>query len=66
MADNTTHRLPSIPWLSYRAFIVSALAVGALAYREVAASGFSTEAVVFWIVTALVGGIFWGRSLPGE
>jgi hypothetical protein len=34
--------------------------MAASTYSHVAASGFSIESIVFWILTALIGGIFWG------
>ena len=50
-------------WLSYRAFLVCLLATAAATYRDVTTSNFSIHALVFWVTTSVMGGVFWGSII---
>ena len=56
-------RLGNMSWLSYRAFVVSVLLMATTTYSQVAASGFTGEAIAWWLLTIFVGGIFWGAII---
>ena len=50
-------------WLSARALAIAALASAIAGYAGAAKTGFSTEGVVGWIVSTVVGGVFGGALI---
>lgn len=47
-------------WLSRNAFLAALILTAIARYKATESTGFSTEGVVGWVISSLVGGVFWG------